>query len=44
MERQKIKLNTRTVKQQHTSRATLILTTKFTYRSLSAQRLSERTV
>jgi hypothetical protein len=33
-----------TVKQQHTSTATSILTTKSTYRSLSAQRLSERTV
>jgi hypothetical protein len=32
------------VKQQHTSTATSILTTKSTYRSLSAQRLSERTV
>jgi hypothetical protein len=33
-----------TVKQQHTSTATSILTTKSTYRSLSAQRLSERNV
>jgi hypothetical protein len=32
------------VKQQHTSTATSILITKSTYRSLSAQRLSERTV
>jgi hypothetical protein len=32
------------VKQQHTSTATLILTTKSAYRSLSTQRLSERTV
>jgi hypothetical protein len=32
------------VKQQHTSTATSILTTKSTYRNLSAQRLSERTV
>jgi hypothetical protein len=32
------------VKQQHTSTATSILTTKSTYRSPSAQRLSERTV
>jgi hypothetical protein len=32
------------VKQQHTSTATSILTTKSTYRSLTAQRLSERTV
>jgi hypothetical protein len=32
------------VKQQHTLTATPILTTKTTYRSLSAQRLSERTV
>jgi hypothetical protein len=32
------------VKQQHTSTAISILTTKSTYRSLSAQRLSERTV
>jgi hypothetical protein len=32
------------VKQQHTSTTTSILTTKSTYRSLSAQRLSERTV
>ena len=30
--------------QQHTSTATSILTTKSTYHSLSAQRLSERTV
>jgi hypothetical protein len=36
------KLNT--VKQQHTSTATSMLTTYSTYRSLSAQRLSERTV
>jgi hypothetical protein len=33
-----------TVKQQHPSTATSILTTKSTNRSLSAQRLSERTV
>jgi hypothetical protein len=32
------------VKQEHTSKATSILTTKSTYRNLSAQRLSERTV
>jgi hypothetical protein len=32
------------VKQQHTSTATSILTTESTYRNLSAQRLSERTV
>jgi hypothetical protein len=32
------------VKKQHTSTATSILTTKSTYRSLSAQRLSERQV
>jgi hypothetical protein len=32
------------VKQQHTSTATSILTTKSTYRSQSAQRLPERTV
>jgi hypothetical protein len=32
------------VKQQHASTTTSILTTKSTYRSLSAQRLSERTV
>jgi hypothetical protein len=32
------------VKQQHTSTATSILTTKSTYRSLSAQRLSKHTV
>jgi hypothetical protein len=32
------------VKQQHTSTATSILTTKSTYSSLSAQRLSERTL
>jgi hypothetical protein len=32
------------VKQQHTSTATSVLTTKSTYRSLSAQRLSESTV
>jgi hypothetical protein len=32
------------VKQQHTSAATSILTIKSTYRSQSAQRLSERTV
>jgi hypothetical protein len=32
------------VKQQHTSMAASILTTKSTYRSLSAQQLSERTV
>jgi hypothetical protein len=32
------------VKQQHTSTATSILTTKSTYRSLSAQRLSKRTL
>jgi hypothetical protein len=37
-------LKLKTVKQQHTSTATSILTTKSTYRSLSAQRLSERTV
>jgi hypothetical protein len=30
--------------QQHTATATLIVTTKSTYRSPSAQRLSERTV
>jgi hypothetical protein len=33
-----------TVEQQHTATATSKLTTKFTYRSLSAQRISERTV
>jgi uncharacterized protein YcbK (DUF882 family) len=33
-----------TVKQQRTSKATSLLTTTSTYRSLSAQRLSERTV
>jgi hypothetical protein len=33
-----------TVKHQHTSTATSILTTKSTYRSLTAQRLSERTL
>jgi hypothetical protein len=33
-----------TVKQQHTATGTSILTTKSTYRSLSAQRLSEHTV
>jgi hypothetical protein len=33
-----------TVKQQQTSTATSILTMKSTYRSLGAQRLSERTV
>jgi hypothetical protein len=33
-----------TVKQQHTSTATSILTTKSRYRSLSAQRISELTV
>jgi hypothetical protein len=33
-----------TVKQQHTATATSVLTTKPTYRSLSAQRLPERTV
>jgi hypothetical protein len=33
-----------TVKQHHTSTPTSILTTKTTYCSLSAQRLSERTV
>jgi hypothetical protein len=32
------------VKQQHTSTASSILTTKSTYRGLSAQRLTERTV
>jgi hypothetical protein len=32
------------VKQQHTSTSTSILTNKSTYRSLSAQRLSERTI
>jgi hypothetical protein len=32
------------VKQHHTSTATSILTTKSTHRSLSAQRLSERTI
>jgi hypothetical protein len=37
-------LQLNTVKQQHTSTATLKLTTKSTYRSLSAQRLSERTI
>jgi hypothetical protein len=34
----------KTVKQQHTSTATSILTTKAMYHSLSAQRLSECTV
>jgi hypothetical protein len=33
-----------TVKQQHAATATSILTTKLTYRSLSVQRISERTV